>query len=59
MHKAGKLFPRSDRSPAIKPTDEAKLSASISAALPDWRIAMTQRISSGFYKSQAMEIVRK
>ncbi len=58
MHLVGKAFPRSDRSPAIKPVSEARLVREIGQALPEWRIDMSQRISSGFYKSQAMEISR-
>jgi magnesium-protoporphyrin O-methyltransferase len=58
MHLVGKAFPRSDRSPAIRPISEARLSRAIAAALPGWRIDFTQRISSGFYKSQAMAISR-
>jgi len=58
MHVAGKLFPRSDRSPAIKPIAEARLAKAIQTALPGWSIDFTQRVSSGFYKSQAMGISR-
>jgi magnesium-protoporphyrin O-methyltransferase len=58
MHVVGKLFPRSDRSPEIKPISEADLHADIAASLPDWRIAQSQRISSGFYKSHALELCR-
>jgi magnesium-protoporphyrin O-methyltransferase len=58
MHLAGKAFPRSDRSPAILPVSEARLSRAIAAALPEWQIDFTRRISSGFYKSQAMGISR-
>jgi magnesium-protoporphyrin O-methyltransferase len=29
-----------------------------SAGLADWRSGRTQRISSGFYTSQALEVVR-
>jgi magnesium-protoporphyrin O-methyltransferase len=58
MHFVGKAFPRADRSPAILPVSEARLSRDIATALPDWRIALCRRVSSGFYKSQAMEIVR-
>jgi magnesium-protoporphyrin O-methyltransferase len=54
MHLVGKAFPRSDRSPAIKPVSEARLVQDIGSALPQWRIDFTQRVSSGFYKSQAM-----
>jgi magnesium-protoporphyrin O-methyltransferase len=58
MHLVGKAFPRSDRSPAIKPVSEACLARDIGQALPGWQIDFTQRISSGFYKSQAMGISR-
>ncbi len=58
MHKGGKLFPRSDRSPAIKPLSEARLSDAISDALPQWQQDFTQRVSSGFYTSQAMGMHR-
>jgi magnesium-protoporphyrin O-methyltransferase len=59
MHLAGKLFPRGDRSPAIKPVSEARLSGDIGTEMPDWKIDFTQRVSSGFYKSQAMGISRR
>jgi magnesium-protoporphyrin O-methyltransferase len=59
MHFVGKAFPRSDRSPAILPVSEARLSRAIAAALPEWQIDFTQRISSGFYKSQAMGLSRR
>ncbi len=57
MHSVGKVFPKSDRSPAIVPVAEAELRARL-LALPGWTIGRTQRISSGFYTSQAMEFVR-
>ena len=59
MHFVGKAFPRGDRSPAIKPISQTRLSHSIEAALPDWDIGFTKRVSSGFYKSQAMGISRQ
>ena len=59
MHFVGKAFPRSDRSPAILPVSEARLSRDIGDALPEWQIDFTQRVSSGFYKSQAMGIGRE
>ena len=58
MHFVGKAFPRSDRSPAILPVSEARLARDIGRALPEWHIDFTQRVSSGFYKSQAMEMSR-
>lgn len=58
MHFVGKAFPRSDRAPAILPVSEARLSTDIAQALPEWSIDFTQRVSRGFYKSQAMGISR-
>lgn len=58
MHFVGKAFPRSDRSPAILPVSEARLMRAIGDALPGYRVDFTQRISSGFYKSQAMGVSR-
>lgn len=59
-HAAGKLFPRADRAPAIEPIGPAALVRRIAAdpGLAAWRTARTQRIASGFYTSQAMELVR-
>ncbi len=59
MHFVGKAFPRGDRSPAILPVSEARLSQDIGVALPAWSIDFTQRVSSGFYKSQAMGMSRR
>ena len=58
MHFIGKAFPRGDRSPAILPVSEARLAQDIALALPEWKIDFTQRVSRGFYKSQAMGISR-
>jgi magnesium-protoporphyrin O-methyltransferase len=60
MHTAGKLFPRSDRSPAIEPIRLTRLQKLIglAPALADWSVGETQRISQGFYTSQAMELKR-
>jgi magnesium-protoporphyrin O-methyltransferase len=57
----GKLLPRGDRSPAIVPLVPARLRQRIAAepALAGWSSARTERIKSGFYTSQALEIVRK
>jgi magnesium-protoporphyrin O-methyltransferase len=60
MHLIGRLFPRGDRAPAIEPVAEAALLAQIHAAagLMQWTPGRTQRISSGFYTSQAMELTK-
>jgi magnesium-protoporphyrin O-methyltransferase len=56
----GRLFPRKDRAPAIEPIAERALRRCLAAepALRHWRVGRTQRVASGFYKSQAMELVR-
>lgn len=56
----GRLFPRSDRSPAIEPQPEAKLRRAIrqTPALAGLTPARTQRISRSFYISQALELSR-
>ena len=61
MWTAGKLFPRSDRAPALEPIAERALRAALGAepALRQWRVGRTQLITSGFYKSQAMELIRQ
>ena len=53
--------PRADRAPAIEPVTENKLRRAIEAspALSAWRVGRTVRIVSGFYTSQAMELVRR
>ena len=60
MRAIGKFFPRGDRSPAIEPIAERRLRARIAAepALQHFRIARSDRVASGFYTSQAMELVR-
>jgi len=61
LHGVGLLFPRANRAPAIEPVMETSLRRAIAAApgLSAWRVGRTTRISSGFYKSQAMELVRR
>ena len=60
MHALGKVFPRNDRSPAIEPVSGQRLARRITdePRLRGWRPGRTQRISRGFYISQAMELVR-
>lgn len=57
MHTVGKVFPRSNRSPAIVPVAEDDLRQRLSR-LKGWEIGRSGRISSGFYKSHAMELVK-
>jgi magnesium-protoporphyrin O-methyltransferase len=53
----GRLFPRGNRAPWLEPMAQEKIAALMRthAALADWQTGRTQRISSGFYQSQAME----
>ena len=57
----GKLFPRSDRSPAIEPIAPAELRRLMAAdsSLASWHTGRYENIAAGFYKSQALEWVRK
>ena len=60
MHAAVRLFPRGDRAPAIEPVGEAALRRRIAAepGLQTWRPGRTERIATGFYTSQALELAR-
>ena len=57
MHRAGRIFPRGDRAPAIVPVGEADLRRR-AAALPGLRIGRSHRVNSGFYLSQSFELRR-
>jgi magnesium-protoporphyrin O-methyltransferase len=58
MFTVGRLFPRSDRSPAIVPVAEKALRRMVGSepGLAHWDASRTQRISRGFYTSQAFEL---
>jgi len=60
MHAVGKIFPRGDRSPAIQPVSGRRLAQRIAAdpRLGAWQVGRTERISRGFYISQALELQR-
>lgn len=57
MLRLGRLFPRSDRSPALEPIAEAELRRRL-AALEGWAVGRSARVSRGFYTSHALELVR-
>jgi magnesium-protoporphyrin O-methyltransferase len=59
MHTIGRAFPRSDRAPAIEPISAFRLDELLESQprLNAWSIRRTKRIASGFYKSQAVELV--
>ena len=60
MISVGRLFPRGDRAPFIEPVAERRLRRRLggSVSLTGWGIGRTSRVASGFYTSQAMELVR-
>ena len=53
----GRLFPRSDRSPAILPVRDATLRTLVGQAMPSAKIGRDRRISASFYTSHALEVV--
>jgi magnesium-protoporphyrin O-methyltransferase len=61
MIAVGRLFPRGDRAPFIEPIAEGRLRGLLERepALQDWQARRTRRVSSGFYTSQAMELIRR
>ena len=60
MHAVGRLFPRGDRAPAIEPVAETTLRHLVAVAdgLEDWEPGRTHRVASGFYTSQALELIK-
>ena len=58
MHTVGKVFPKGDRAPAIEPISEGRLRRLMTreAGLAGWQAPQSQRINSGFYMSQALEL---
>ena len=61
MHAMGRLFPRSNRAPEIIPVRPSALVYALeqSRSLRGWRVGRTERVSGGFYTSQALELVRR
>ena len=67
MHAVGKLFPRGDKSPAIEPVSSGQIQRLVAAkvklttTLPGHgrtsSLGRSHRIASGFYISQAQEVV--
>lgn len=59
MHAVGRCFPRGERAPAIEPVAADVIRRRVDAEAPpgQWQVARTERIASGFYKSQAMEVL--
>lgn len=60
MHTTGRLFPRANRAPMIEPVRKQQLCAMIESTpeLKNWRVGRSERVNSGFYISQALELRR-
>lgn len=59
MHRVGKLFPKSDRSPAIVPLKAARMTMlAEQGAFGGFHAGRSHRVSRGFYISQALELTR-
>lgn len=60
FHMVGKIFPRGNRAPAIQPVAEHRLRDLLTTepGLERWVRGRTERVVSGFYISQALELVR-
>ena len=60
MHSVGRLFPRSDRSPALTPVAQPRLRQGLARSIGSggWTEGRSQRVASGFYTSQAWEWTR-
>jgi magnesium-protoporphyrin O-methyltransferase len=61
MHAVGRLFPRGDRAPAIEPVAAQKLLDLLECeeGLERWQSGRSFRVASGFYKSQALEMIQR
>ena len=59
MHAVGRLFPRGDRAPAIEPVASHELLDRLERepGLERWTPARSHRVASGFYTSQALEMI--
>ncbi|MDR9395770.1 MAG: magnesium protoporphyrin IX methyltransferase [Roseovarius sp.] len=58
MWQVGKLFPRADRSPTMVPHAPPALAQALREARPEARLVALERVNSGFYISQALELAR-
>lgn len=57
MHRVGRMFPSTDRSPALEPIAADRLHRALHAQLSPggWHAARDRRIANGFYTSHALE----
>jgi magnesium-protoporphyrin O-methyltransferase len=57
MHRVGRFFPRGSKAPAIQPVTERLLLDRI-GRMGGWAAARSRTVSSGFYTSRALELVK-
>jgi len=57
----GRLFPKRDRAPWLEPiaTDVLMRQIGDNVQLQQWQIGRTHKVSSGFYKSQSLELTKR
>lgn len=58
MWRIGKIFPRADRSPVMVPHSASGIAEALRATGQPCSLRVFERITSGFYISQAMEVSR-
>jgi len=60
MISVGRLLPRSDRAPWLEPMAEKSIAQLMKThqSLNNWHCARSHKVSSGFYKSKALEWIR-
>jgi magnesium-protoporphyrin O-methyltransferase len=60
MHAMGRAFPKRDRAPSIEPVRASTIGRLLrdDPTMAAWQPARTLRIASGFYTSQALELIR-
>jgi magnesium-protoporphyrin O-methyltransferase len=60
MHAVGRAFPRANRAPAIEPVAESRLRKYFRSEprFRGWALGRARLVTSGFYKSQALELRR-
>ena len=61
MHALGRVFPRSNRAPAVEPVAERSVRRMLreEQRLSAWRVGRSRLILRGFYASHAMELIRR
>jgi magnesium-protoporphyrin O-methyltransferase len=59
MHTIGRMFPRADRAPAIEPVRPRIIRRLVDGGVPGWTTQKSLRVATGFYISEALEVVRQ